>query len=146
MRPMPFLLTAALCLAPAVLGHAAPPAAHKAKPAANAAVVQAAKSWLALMDANKYAESWQAASTSFQGAVTADKWAATAQQVRAQVGTLQTRSIASITPKVVASGPAAGQYEMVQYASKFSTAGAVHETVALVKQGSVWKAAGYFIK
>jgi ATP/maltotriose-dependent transcriptional regulator MalT len=59
---------------------------------------EAAEDWLALIDAEDYAASWEAAARSFQSAVTAETWAAQLAAGRAQVGGVEERELAHTQP------------------------------------------------
>ncbi|MEI6226699.1 MAG: DUF4019 domain-containing protein, partial [Deltaproteobacteria bacterium] len=52
----------------------------------------AAKAWLALVDAGKYAESWEQASSLFRGKITKDGWVSAISQ-RGSFGKLRERKL-----------------------------------------------------
>lgn len=108
---------------------------------------QAAQSWLALTDAGKYAQSWDAASPSFKSALTRQKWAEALNSVRSPLGKAKSRKL--LTAKYSDSLPNApkGEYVVVQYETAFTQQGALVETVVLTKdRDGRWRTAGYFIK
>jgi hypothetical protein len=128
----------------------AKPAPKKSKPrpaAPASAPQQAAKSWLALTDAGKYAESWQAASPTFQSQVTQDQWTGAAQSVRDPLGKVQKRTLRSGQHTHTLPGAPAGDYAVISYATDFAKKPAATETVILTHDtDGKWRVSGYFIK
>lgn len=128
----------------------AKPAAKKAKPAQSVPVSapqQAAKSWLALTDAGKYAESWQAASPMFQAQMTQDQWVGAAQSVRDPLGKVGKRTLKSGQHTTTLPGAPAGDYALLAYNTDFVKKPASTETVALTHDADgKWRVFGYFIK
>src|SRR5262245_35619429 len=62
------------------------------------AAAAAAHGWLGHVDAGKYADSWRAASTLLQGAVTEEQWVASLNGVRKPLGKLVSRQRTSVHP------------------------------------------------
>lgn len=142
-----------LALAPA-FAQAAPPAAkHKPKkPAARkpatpeAQAQQAARAWLALADAGKYDDTWDAAASAFQAAVTKEQWASAVSAARGPLGKVQTRTLQSAKYVNSPPGAPAGEYVIVTYATTFA-ARAATETAAMTRErDGKWKTSGYFVK
>lgn len=118
---------------------------HQAAPAS--APQQAAKSWLALTDAAKYAESWQAASPTFQTQVTIDQWASAAQSVRGPLGKAGKRTLKSGQHTGTLPGVPPGDYAVLLYTTDFAKKAGATETVILTHDtDGKWKVSGYFIK
>ncbi len=152
MKKQPSALAALAVLVPLLW-----PAAGQAKPApkkpaphpapAVSAPQRAAASWLALIDAAKYAQSWDAASPTFQAAVTRDQWASSAQAVRDPLGKVQKRTLKSGQHTTSLPGAPPGDYSVLVYDTTFEKQGATVETVILNhdKDGQ-WRVTGYFIK
>jgi hypothetical protein len=109
--------------------------------------VSAAKSWLALVDAAKYLESWQAAAPLFQNGVSADDWASAAAKVRAPLGKLLSRQLRTAVYQTAVPGAPEGKYVIIQFDSAFEMKARATETITPMQgaDGS-WKVAGYFIK
>jgi hypothetical protein len=108
---------------------------------------EAADSWLALVDVQEYAASWEAAARSFQAAVAAEAWAAQLTAGRAQVGAVEDRELARSRAMTDPPGAPPGEYMQLHYESTFSGAGRVVENVVLVRDGDRgWRVAGYFIQ
>ncbi len=112
-----------------------------------AAAQTAAAQWLALTDANAFAESWDRSAAAFQAAVSRAQWDATLQTVRKPLGKLKSRSVQSAVYKSSLPGAPAGEYVIIQYQSSFENMPSATETVTPMreKDGS-WRVSGYFIK
>ncbi|MDB4983565.1 MAG: hypothetical protein JWM82_4317 [Myxococcales bacterium] len=121
-----------------VVGHAAP------KPEVEA--TKAAQTWLALIDAGKYGESWDAAAKVFQGAITRERWASTLTGVRGPLGKLGTRGVKSAQLRTSLPGAPDGKYVVVQFKSSFAQKKSAIETVTPYFEDGAWKVSGYFIK
>lgn len=106
----------------------------------------AAKSWLALIDANDYAQSWNAASTLFQSHITASEWEVAAKAARGPMGPLVVRNVASVNFASTLPGAPDGQYAVVTFDTKFANKAAAVETMAMAMDGGSWKTAGYHVR
>jgi len=111
--------------------------------------VAAMESWLGGIDAGKYPESWKDASADFQKAVTETQWVEALKAVRAPLGALKERKLASAlqqtevpTPK----GPIKGNFVIAQFETSFENLKFARETVTFVEEGGTWKASGYYVK
>jgi len=114
--------------------------------ASEKAAQSAAEPWLGLVDAAKYGDSWEQASTMFKGAVTKDQWAQQVGPVREQTGKLQSRKLKSSEYMEDPPNSPPGKYVVLQYDSTFAS-GAFVETVFMMKEkDGGWKVAGYFVK
>jgi hypothetical protein len=111
------------------------------------AALEAARAWLALVDAGRYAESWDAASSLFRGAVTKEQWIRALEGSRTPLGKLVSRSV--VTSKYTTSLPGApdGEYVVIQYTAAYEhkTSGAETVTPMLDKDGA-WRVSGYYIR
>jgi len=106
----------------------------------------AAEAWLALIDNQNYAGSWDAAASGFRARVTRDQWQTAAQGVRMQVGALKSRTLKSANPATNPPGAPAGEYIAFQFDASFEQKSAVVETVTVVREpDGAWRAIGYFI-
>ena len=112
--------------------------------------VAAMQTWLAEMDSGDYAKSWSDASSSFQKAVTSDKWVSMSQGVRGPLGKVISReqvsafydeSIQGAGEKMVP-----GPYVIAQFKTSFENFKYAVETVTFDKMDGTWREAGYLIK
>jgi hypothetical protein len=111
------------------------------------AATDAAQQWLALVDAGKYAESWDQASSSFKEHVTKDQWQQALNNVRDPLGKVESRQFkaAEFKTELPKAGP--GKYVVIQYGTKFANGGPTLETITLIlDKDGMWRAVGYLIK
>lgn len=113
----------------------APAAAASHTPASEAAAVEAARVFLALVDRDDWTASWQATHKSFQLLNTADWWTQTSRQVRGDVGTAQGRELATVDFTAV---PPNG-YWTVSFKARYSKKGSATETISLAWEDGAWK-------
>jgi len=126
--------------APAVpLAAAAAPVATQAS---EAAAVDAARQFLALLDRDDWAASYQATHQSFKLLNTPDWWADASKKVRGQVGTAQSRELATVnfTP-----APPNG-YWIISFKAKYSKKGSVVETLHMASENGGWKMTGITVE
>ena len=106
----------------------------------------AANSWVRLVDAQNWSESWNAAGTLFKTQMSAPRWASTIQPVREPLGAVASRSLKGITKAGSLPGAPDGQYEIVQFETSFAHKSNAIETVVIAREPSGWKVDGYFIR
>ena len=115
--------------------------------AAEEAAETAAYSWLKLVDAGKYAESWEQAATLFKGAVTRDQWKDSLNGVRRPLGKLVSRKVKSRQYTESLPGAPDGKYVVLQYNATFENKASAVETVTpMLDEDGAWRVAGYFVK
>jgi hypothetical protein len=132
---------ALLAALPLALGAVAPGSTSAQEPEA------AAEAWLALMDADDFVASWNEAAELFQGATTADEWAAQGAAVREQLGSVVSREIAEVQQLTDPPGAPEGEYYNIRYNSEYSSMGAAMEVVALVHEADRgWRVVGYVVQ
>ena len=112
----------------------------------NAVAEEAAREWLALIDAGKYSQSWAEAGPMFKSVVTADSWTAQAEPVRAPLGKVVDRQLSSVKSSTTLPGMPEGNYRMIVFNTDFATAGKASETVVMNKERGQWGVIGYFIR
>jgi hypothetical protein len=108
--------------------------------------IDAAKAWLVLVDADNYAQSWNAASQFLQSRVTEAQWETVGKAARDPLGAMVARNVASVKFNSTLPGAPDGHYALVEFNSQFAHKAAATESVVLTMEGGVWKTAGYFIK
>jgi hypothetical protein len=109
--------------------------------------VKASSQWLALVDGEKYAESWDGSSQTFKAAMTKEKWKEALTAVRKPLGKLISRSVKSKQYATSLPGAPDGEYVVVQYSTSFENKKSAVETVTPVldKDGK-WRVSGYYIR
>lgn len=112
-----------------------------------AAAMAAAKTWLGLVDAGEYGESWEAAAAYFKSTVTKDYWMQALPAIRKLFGEVISRKLGSVT--YTQSLPAApeGEYVVIEIATTFENKKHAVETVhSMLDNDGEWRVSGYFIK
>lgn len=142
-----------LAVAALIFTHAAAPVAPVAPSApapaattASEAGVEAALTWITLLDREQWADSWTAAGTLFKSQVTQTDWATTVASVRASVGPVVSRTEISTVPSTTLPGLPAGEYEVIQYRTAFRDKPEAVETAVMTREGGAWRVIGYFIR
>ena len=111
-----------------------------------AAALAAAKTWLGLVDAGEYGESWETSAAYFKSTVTKDYWLQALPAVRKLFGEPISRKLGSVT--YTQSLPAApeGEYVVIEIATTFENKKHAVETVILMlERGGEWRVSAYFI-
>lgn len=106
-----------------------------------------AQTWLGLIDAGDYDQSWQMASGFFRTAVSQANWTASLQAARAPLGSLIARPLTTEQRANSLPGAPDGEYRILVFSSQFTHKKAALETLTLLREADgQWRAAGYFIK
>jgi len=113
---------------------------------AEAVAVEAARDWLALVDAGEYGKSWETAAPLFKGAVDEAAWGRQLGPVREPLGAVKTRELSSATYATSLPGAPDGEYVVIQFATSFEHKASAVETVTPMLDGGTWKVSGYYIK
>src|ERR1700761_1783177 len=106
----------------------------------------AAKTWIVLIDAKNYPQSWKDAADIFQQGVSETKWDEMVQSGRDKAGALKSRQFQSAQLTKSLPGVPDGDYAVVSFQSDFETKGASTEVLTLVHENGKWKVGGYFIQ
>ncbi len=111
------------------------------------AALKAAKTWLSLVDAGKYAQSWQEAAAYFRNAVTREHWVQSLQGARQPLGSVISRKVSEKMYTTYLPGAPDGQYVVIQYESSFANKKTAIETVTpMLDKDGTWRVSGYYIK
>jgi hypothetical protein len=113
---------------------------------AEAAAVEAAKTWLSLVDAGEYGKSWEAAAPLFKGAVDEAAWGKQLGPVRGPLGAVKSRELSSAEYATALPGAPDGEYVVIQFATSFENKASAVETVTPMLDAGAWKVSGYYIK
>jgi hypothetical protein len=136
----------AAVLAVLIVSSAAPAADEpKTKPDSFPAIT-AMTTWLHVIDAGRYGESWDGASKLFQGALTRQRWIDAMNGGRKPLGDLVKRYLKSADFRTTLPGAPDGEYFVIRFGASYADKADAVETVTAVREGGDWKAAGYFIK
>jgi hypothetical protein len=141
MRTRPLVLTVAL-LALAVAPRRVASAAEAADPA-----VDAQRSWLALVDAGKYDESFDAAGAFLRNAVTKEHFRQQLKGAREPLGALRSREVDRRQEMTTLPGGPDGKYVVVLWRASFASKASAVETVTVaLESDGKWRVIGYYIR
>ena len=104
-----------------------------------------ARNWVALIDAQKYEESWTEASSFFRNGAKRQDWVQMLKNVRRGMGSVITRKSMKTTMTNSLPGALDGEYAVFQFDTALQNKAKAVETVTMVQEGGRWKAAGYLI-
>ncbi|MCX6994178.1 MAG: DUF4019 domain-containing protein [Kiritimatiellaeota bacterium] len=115
-------------------------------PEAETAAIAAAKGWLSLIDAEKYAESWDETAELFKGAVPKEQWVQTIQAARKPFGKNISRELKF--KRYCTSLPGIpGEYVVIQFKASFENKKSAIETITPMRdKDGKWRVSGYYMK
>lgn len=107
---------------------------------------KAAEEWLALLDAGKYGESWDAADPGFKQTVTREAWEDQLKS-RAALGKLVSRKLAKSDLLTNPSFGPPGEYVAIRYESSFENLkSAVELVIPKLNKDGKWRVSNYLIR
>jgi Protein of unknown function (DUF4019) len=104
----------------------------------------AGQKWLALVDDEKYEESWDQASSIFRDEVTQEKWVAVLRRSREPLGGVISRTRSRLEFSKFLRGAPEGDYAIIHFSTSFASKNAT-ERLTLVKEDGKWQMAAYGI-
>ena len=114
---------------------------------AKEAAEKTAKAWLALVDSEKYEESWYETAGFFKGAVPKVQWLQSMKSVRRPMGKNTSRKLQSKLYLTSLPGAPDGEYVVIKYDSSFENKRHALETVTPMRdKDGKWRVSGYFMK
>ena len=109
--------------------------------------IAAGDSWLAVVDAEQYDESWEQACAFFRGVVPKEQWVTQVAGVRGPLGPVLSREVASAEYRTKLPGAPDGEYVVIQYRTKFQNKASAVETVTPMRDpDGVYRVSGYYIR
>ena len=109
--------------------------------------IASAQSWLEIVDAEKYAESWEEAAELFKSAISEVNWEESIKVVRGPLGKVISRKLDSQEYMTSLPGAPDGEYVVIQYKTKFENKKSAVETITpMLDNDGKWKVSGYYIK
>ena len=109
----------------------------------NQDIVAVAKTWLALIDAGKYDQSYAFGCNAFHDKIAQDKWLMALKTLRTPLGGVVNRSVTEHTIKPNGVQGLNGKCAVITYDTSFAKADGQIETVVLKWEGGKWLGAGY---
>lgn len=118
----------------------------KIAPEEEAVAIHAADEWLALVDSQEYAASWDRAADFLKAEVTQDKWLETMAAVRKPMGSLVYRKIKSTQFRTMMPKALKGKYLIIDYETSFSNKKSVVESITqMMGKDGIWRVGGYHL-
>jgi hypothetical protein len=109
--------------------------------------VEAAGTWLKIVDSEQYAKSWETASQLFRAAVRVEQWEQSMTGIRRPFGKVLMRKLKSKEYATSLPGAPDGEYVIIQFETSFEKKRAAIETVTpMLDNDGEWRVSGYFIK
>jgi hypothetical protein len=109
--------------------------------------LNAAAAWLALVDGQRYGETWDKSSELFQKATQKLQWEVSLQTIRGPLGPAAYRKLRSAAYTRALPGAPPGEYVVIQYDTNFETRPLTTETITTSKdKDGAWRVSGYFIR
>jgi hypothetical protein len=119
----------------------------KSNPVKEKQAIEAALTWLALVDQEQYDASWDEAASYFQGAVSQQQWLQSMESFRKPLGQNLSRKVKSKQYHTSLPGAPDGEYVVIQFVSSFSHKKSAIETVTpMLETEGKWRVSGYYIK
>ena len=107
----------------------------------------ALQAWLPLMDAGRYAESWDAAGERFRHAGSRGEWVEKSEKIRRPLGEVISRTFTSTQQTKVFPGMPDGSYWLAELDSTFPGLKSASETVVFAREkDGRWRMIGYWIR
>ena len=109
--------------------------------------LKSAKAWLALVDSEKYEESWDETAGFFKNAVPEEQWQQSMQSLRKPLGKNISRKLQSKLYLTSLPGAPDGKYVVIKFDSSFENKRHALETVTpMLDKDGKWRISGYFMK
>jgi opacity protein-like surface antigen len=111
------------------------------------AAIDAAKSWLSVVDSGQYENSWNQSSQFFKDKVPVGQWETSLEQVRSPLGRALSREVANYQYLTYMPGAPKGEYVVIQFKTSFDEKPVSTETITpMLDKDGVWRVSGYYIK
>jgi len=101
--------------------------------------------WLALVDDQKYEESWNQAGSMFRDQVKQEAWVVALKRFRDPLGPLLSRTSSRVDFAKTLRGAPDGDYAIIHFTTAFKNKSDVTERLTLVKEDGRWQVAAYAI-
>jgi len=110
------------------------------------AALEAAETWLLLIDKGEYAESYEAASSYLRNAVTLEQWEQSIKAVRVPLGDVVSRDVKNTTYTENLPAAPDGEYVVIRLDTVFENKAKTVETVTpMIDKDGAWRVSGYYI-
>ncbi len=107
----------------------------------------AAAEFFVLIDADRFAESWQSSAELLKEKITEAEWVEQLRKTRAVTGPLVVRAQEEMIYSTTAKDSPEGEYILTTFEADFKNVSGAKETITvMLENGSDWRVAGYFIQ
>ena len=113
---------------------------------AQRAAADAAEKWLALIDAERYADAWHEAATLFRQQVGLAQWTQAVNATRTPLGSMTSRRLIGANYATSLPGAPDGEYVVLQFETSFTRKKRAIETVTPMLDVGRWRVSGYYIR
>jgi len=114
---------------------------------AEKSAIAAAELWLALVDREQYARSWETAALLLKGKIERLAFVKSLSKNRKPFGELKSRQLQSKEYTTSVPGAPDGQYVILKYTTSFANKGTAIETITpMLDKDKKWRISGYYIK
>ena len=107
---------------------------------------QAALTWLAMVDAERYDDSWDASAPLFQAQVEKVQWGRMAAKARQPLGAKLSREMVVAEYRGELPNAPDADYVIFNFSTEFADGKTWVETVTMMRVADRWRGLGYFIK
>jgi hypothetical protein len=104
---------------------------------------KAAEAWLALVDGQKYEQSWKETSIQFRSEVSEEQWTAALKNSRDPPGSMVARKQARVDFTKTLRGAPDGNYVIFHFTTDFQNKQHVTERITLVEEDGTWRVMAY---
>jgi hypothetical protein len=107
----------------------------------------AAQSWLGLVDAGNYSQSWSTAASHLRDSIPESQWVSRMTEIRTHLGPVKSRSLKSAEFANAHPGAPDGEHVVIRYTTSFEHKADAIETVTPMKDpDGQWRVNAYSIK
>ena len=118
-----------------------------ADPQKELAALSAAEKWLAIVDSERYTESWHETAELFKTAVSPNQWEQSMRAIRKPLGRLLSRRLKAKAYRSSLPGAPDGEYVVIQFDTSFENKRAAVETITpMMDKDGFWRVSGYYIR
>jgi hypothetical protein len=133
------------CLVLLILANAG--CTSKIGPEEEAAAVDGAKKWLALIDAEDYHAGWRQAAAFLQEKVSEDQWVKSMTTVRKPMGAVASRKVKATQFRTMMAQALKGEYLVIEFQTSFAhhPTGLTESVTQMKDKDGVWRVGGYHL-
>jgi len=110
------------------------------------AAIDAAATWLAILDSGDYEGSWVSAATFLKSSVSKEDWIRAMENARKPLGALVSRKISETKHRTLLPKALKGQYLIIEYDTDFANRSSAGESITQMQEkDGTWHVGGYHL-